>query len=309
MIISASRRTDIPAFYTEWFYNRIKDGFVYVRNPINKNQVSKVSLLPEHVDCFVFWTKNPKPFIERLSELSEYKFYFQFTLNSYCKDLEPNVPKKQDVIETFIELSQKIGKEKVIWRYDPILLSDKYTIDYHIKYFKSIAERVSPFTEKCVISFIDIYKKCERNLKNISVQEISANEIEYLSGELKKIADEYNLSLETCAENVELSSLGIGHNRCIDNDLIERILNKKIKSSKDKNQRNECGCIESIDIGAYNTCKHGCLYCYANFNHQMVSDNCDNHTSSSPLLFGEIGEEDNIVDRKVKSVIINTLFG
>lgn len=309
MILSVSRRTDIPAFYSEWFFNRLKDGFVYVRNPINKNHISKVSLLPEHVDCFVFWTKDPKPFIKRLSELSEYKYYFQFTLNSYSKDLEPNVPKKQDVIATFIELSQKIGREKVIWRYDPILLSDKYTIDYHIKYFRSIAERVSPFTEKCVISFIDLYKKCERNLKNTTVQEIPVNEIEFLSKELKKIADEYSLSLETCAENVELSTLGIGHNRCIDNVLIERILNKKIKSTKDKNQRNECGCIESIDIGAYNTCKHGCLYCYANFNPQMVSDNCDKHRSSSPLLFGEVGEKDSIVERKVKSIVINTLFG
>ncbi len=309
MIISASRRTDIPAFYSEWFYNRVKDGFVYVRNPINKNLISKVSLLPEHVDCFVFWTKNPKPFIERLSELSKYKYYFQFTLNSYSKDLEPNVPKKEDIIETFIKLSQKIGKEKVIWRYDPILLSDKYTIDYHIKYFRTVAEKISPYTEKCVISFIDLYKKSERNLKGTTVREITENEIKILSSELKKITNEFNLSLETCAENIELSTLGIGHNRCIDNVLIERILNKKIKASKDKNQRNECGCIESIDIGAYNTCKHGCLYCYANYNPQMVTDNCNKHSSISPLLFGEIGEKDKIVVRKVKSIIINTLFG
>ncbi len=309
MIISASRRTDIPAFYSDWFYNRIKEGFVYVRNPINKNHISKVSLLPEHVDCFVFWTKNPKPFIERLSELSAYKFYFQFTLNSYSTDLEPNVPKKQEIIETFIELSKRIGKEKIIWRYDPILLSDKYTIDYHLKYFKSIAEKVNPFTEKCVISFIDLYKKCERNLKGTTVQEIPEKEIRYLSQELKKITDNYNLSLETCAENIELATLGIGHNRCIDNVLIERILDKKIKASKDKNQRNECGCIESIDIGAYNTCKHGCLYCYANFNHQMVIDNCDSHSSISPLIFGKVGEKDEIIERKVKSIVVNTLFG
>ncbi len=309
MIISASRRTDIPAFYSEWFFNRIKEGFVYVRNPINKNHVSKVSLLPEHVDCFVFWTKNPKPFIDRLSDLSDFKFYFQFTINSYSTDLEPNVPKKQEIINNFIELSQKLGKEKVIWRYDPILLSEKYTIDYHLKYFNSIAEKVSPYTEKCVISFIDLYKKCERNLKGTTVQEIPEEKIKYLSKELKLITDQYNLSLETCAENIELATLGIGHNRCVDNVLIERILNKKIKASKDKNQRNECGCIESIDIGAYNTCKHGCLYCYANFNHQMVIDNCDRHSSISPLIFGEVGEKDKIVERKAKSIVTNTLFG
>jgi len=309
MILSVSRRTDIPAFYTDWFFNRLNDGFVYVRNPINKNHISKVSLLPEHVDCFVFWTKNPEPFIKRLSELSEYKFYFQFTLNSYSKDLEPGVARKREIIDTFINLSQKIGKEKVIWRYDPILLSEKYTIEYHIKYFNSLAERLHPYTEKCVISFIDLYKKCERNLKNTTVKEIPEEKINILSQKLKDITLKYNISLETCAENVELASLGIGHNRCVDNVLIERILKKQIKVSKDKNQRDECGCVESIDIGAYNTCKHGCLYCYANFNHQMVTDNWNKHSTSSPLLFGEVGENDKVVERKAKSIITKTLFG
>ncbi len=309
MIISASRRTDIPAFYSDWFYNRIKEGFVYVRNPINKNHISKVSLLPEHVDCFVFWTKNPKPFIDRLSELSDYKYYFQFTINSYSTDLEPNVPKKNEIINTFIELSKMIGKEKVIWRYDPILLSEKYTIEYHLKYFDSIAERLNPYTEKCVISFIDLYKKCKRNLSGTTVREIPETDMKYLSKGLKRITNKYNLSLETCAENIELTSLGINHNRCIDNVLIERILKRKIHASKDKNQRNECGCIESVDIGAYNTCKHECLYCYANFNHQVVIDNCSKHSSISPLISGEVEEKDRIMERKAKSIVINTLFG
>jgi len=309
MIISASRRTDIPAFYSEWFFNRLNEGYVYVRNPINKNHISKVSLLAEHVDCFVFWTKNPKPFQKRLSELSKYKYYFQFTLNSYGQDIELHVPRKQSVIDTFIELSDLIGKEKVIWRYDPILLSEKYTFEYHIKYFESIAKRLHNYTDKCVISFIDLYKKCERNLKDTTVRELSQEEIKLLSKELKTITNKYNLSLETCAEDVELASMGIGHNRCIDNMLIERILNKKINVTKDKNQRDECGCIESIDIGAYNTCKHGCLYCYANFNQQMVTDNLNKHLKNSPLLFGEVGEKDKVVERKMKSVITSTLFG
>ena len=308
MILSVSRRTDIPAFYTDWFINRIKEGFVYVRNPINKNQVSKIQLSPNVVDCIVFWTKNPKPLLKRITELSQYNYYFQFTLTSYGQDLEPNVPNKNELIKSFKELSKLIGKEKVIWRYDPIILTEKYTVEYHQKYFESIAEKLSSYTEKCVISFVDLYKKCERNLKGTSIKEMTEGEIHHLSGKLKQIALKYNLEIETCAEDVELSTLGIGHNRCIDNVLIERILKRKIKTTKDKNQREVCGCIESIDIGAYNTCKHGCLYCYANFNASMVKDNSLKHTPSSPLLYGQVGENDKITERKVKTIIENTLF-
>lgn len=309
MIISVSRRTDIPAFYSEWFINRLKDGFVYVRNPINKNQISKISLLPKNVDFFVFWSKNPKPFLYKLPELNKFNFYFQYTINSYDKDLEPHVPQKKEIIKTFIELSKKIGKEKVIWRYDPILISEKYTDEYHLKYFESIAKLVSPYTEKCVISFIDIYKKCERNLLGTDVREVTEEEILSISLRLKRISDKYNLKLETCAEDYELESIGVRHNRCIDNVLIERILGRRIKVSKDKNQRDSCGCVESVDIGEYNTCKHGCLYCYANFNCEMVKENNKSHSSNSPLLYGDLKEKDTIKERKNTSVIESTLFG
>lgn len=309
MILSVSRRTDIPAFYSDWFFNRINEGFVYVRNPINKNQISKIQLSPDTVDCIVFWTKNPKPLLKRINELSAYNFYFQFTLNSYGKDLEPNVPSKNELIRLFKELSLLIGKEKVIWRYDPIILTNKYSIEYHEKYFESIAQKLSTYTEKCVISFVDLYKKSEINLKNTDIKDITEKEILELSSKLKVIALRYNLEIETCAEDVELATLGIGHNKCIDNFLIERIIKKRIKTSKDKNQREVCGCVESIDIGAYNTCRHGCLYCYASFNSAMVADNFKNHSSQSPLLFGEIGVNDIVTERKVKSIIDNTLFG
>jgi DNA repair photolyase len=309
MIISVSRRTDIPAFYSDWFYNRIKAGFVYVRNPINKNLISKISLLPEDVDCFVFWTKNPNKFIERLSELEKYKYYFQFTINSYGKDIEPSVPKKKEIIDSFIKLSNVIGKEKVIWRYDPILLNANYNFEYHIKYFEVLAQELNMYTDKCVISFIDLYKKSERNLNGYDIKELTSDEILNISKSLKDIATKYNLNLETCAETIELESLNINHNRCIDNILIEKILNKRLKVTKDKNQRDICGCIESIDIGAYNTCRHGCLYCYANFNKEMVIDNFSKHSINSPLIFGDIEVKDVIKERKNKSIIVSTLFG
>lgn len=160
MILSASRRTDIPNYYSDWFLHRIEEGFVYVRNPMNPHQISKINLSPEVVDCIVFWTKNPKPMLDRLAELKAYSYYFQFTLTGYGTDIEAGVPhKKESIIPTFQSLSGKIGKEKVIWRYDPILFTDKYTPEYHLKAFEQIASALHGYTNKCVISFVDTYVK------------------------------------------------------------------------------------------------------------------------------------------------------
>ena len=162
MIISASRRTDIPSYYSEWFYNRIKEGFVYVRNPMNIHQIGKISLSPDVVDGIVFWTKNPAPMLDRLGELEKYTYYFQFTVNPYSTDVEPNVPSKNDtIIPTFQKLSSIIGKERIVWRYDPILLNEKYTVDYHIKYFSMLADKLAYYTEKCTVSFLDMYKNTQ----------------------------------------------------------------------------------------------------------------------------------------------------
>lgn len=265
MIISASRRTDIPAFYSDWFFERIKDGYVLVKNPMNSHQIRNVKLTPDVVDCIVFWTKNPEKMLEKLVELKDYNFYFQFTLTSYGEDIEVNVPhKEKHIIPTFKKLSEKIGKEKVIWRYDPILLNDKYTIQYHIENFEKLAAELSNFTEKCTISFLDFYKKTARNLKGLNVEPFDNCKMTELAKGLSQIAKSYNLKIDTCAEEINLEEFGIAHARCIDAELIEKISNRKLKTKKDKNQRKECGCAESVDIGAYNTCFHGCKYCYAN---------------------------------------------
>jgi hypothetical protein len=308
MILSVSRRTDIPAFYSEWFFNRIKEGFLYVRNPINKNLVSKVIIKPELIDCIVFWSKNPKPLLNKLHLLDSYKYYFQFTVNPYNDTLEKRVPKKNEVIDTFIELSEKIGNEKVIWRYDPIFYTNEIDESYHVKYFEEIAKRLYNHTDKCVVSFLDLYKKCERNLKTTSVTILEEQQIEQLMNKLKIIAEKYNLSIETCAEDIDLQRLGIKHGRCIDNELIERIIDCPMKTRKDKNQREICGCIESIDVGVYNTCLHNCLYCYANFNSKMVDENVEIHSPSSPLLVGQLKSTDELKERKIESLKINTLF-
>lgn len=312
MIISASRRTDIPSYYSEWFFNRIKEGFVYVRNPMNYHQISKISLSTEVVDGIVFWTKNPAPMIERLGELDEYTYYFQFTLNSYGTDIETNVPSKNDiVIPAFQKLSSQIGKERVVWRYDPILFNEKYTMDYHIKYFQLLADKLSDYTEKCTVSFLDFYKNTQRNIAPLGIIPPSPGQVEEIMGIFSTIAKEHGIYVDTCAEEVDLEKFGIGHARCIDKERFERIGNYQLDVEKDKNQRSICGCMASIDIGTYNTCKNGCLYCYANYSQKIVSSNSRQHNPVSPLLFGSVSEDDVIKPRLVRSCIEcqTSLFG
>lgn len=312
MILSVSRRTDIPNYYSDWFYNRIHEGFLYVRNPMNAHQISKIDLSPEVVDCIVFWTKNPTVMLERLDELKEYQYYFQFTLTGYGKDVEPGLPDKREVlIPTFQKLSKKVGAQKVIWRYDPIFFSTRYTVDYHLKAFEEIAQSMSGYTRKVVISFVDLYAKTQRNTAGLQIKNISDEDMIELAKRLVDISGRYGMEVESCAESIDLSSVGVKHGSCIDKNLIEEIIGCKLIVGKDKNQRAECGCYESVEIGTYNTCRNGCKYCYANFNDAMVSDSMKAYDSKSPLLCGNIGPDDEITERKVKSLkdIQLSLFG
>jgi DNA repair photolyase len=308
MILSVSRRTDIPAFYSDWFYNRVKEGFVYVRNPMNVHQISKVLINPTIVDCIVFWTKNPNAMLSRLEEIEGFNYYFQFTVNPYDQTIEKHVPLKKPVIDVFKKLSDKIGKNRVIWRYDPILLSEEISVDYHIKYFESIAKRLTSYTNRCMISYIDNYKKTKRNLQETTVRELTSSEIFAVSKIIAEIAKSYNMEVQTCAEKYDLENVGIKHGRCIDDMFIKDIIGCPLRVKKDKNQREECECIESIDIGEYNTCSHNCLYCYANFNHREVQKKKENHDPLSPLLIGNVTDRDTIKDRICSSLRIQGLF-
>ncbi|MEY8762401.1 MULTISPECIES: DUF1848 domain-containing protein [Clostridium] len=301
MILSVSRRTDIPAFYSKWFFNRIKEGFVLVRNPFNTKQVGKINLNPEIVDCIAFWTKDPGKMLDRLDEIREYNYYFQFTLNPYDRTLEKNVPGKEYLIDTFIKLSLKIGRDRVIWRYDPIVLTDRFTKEYHCKCFEYLAEKLGPYTDKCVISFLDLYRKTERNLRSINVLPIGKNDMFQLAEKFSKIAFRYDLTVETCSEDIDLSRFNISHGRCIDDKLISHIVGQKLSVEKDPNQRKACGCVKSIDIGAYNSCGHNCLYCYANSSGDIVERSLSMHDENSPLLVGRLCGDEKIIDRDVKS--------
>lgn len=303
MILSVSRRTDIPSYYSEWFFNRIREGFLYVRNPMNPRQVSRIELSPEVVDCIVFWTKNPEPMLEYLDELVAYQYYFQFTLTGYGKDIECNLPhKREKMIPIFQSLSEKIGAERVIWRYDPILFNGRYSVEYHIRAFEQIAAALKGYTKKCVISFVDEYAKNRRNMQALNLYEFSEKELGEFVKRLYEIAKQNDMQIASCAENMDLSQCGIEHNSCIDKALIEELIGGKLKVSKDKGQRPECGCVESVEVGTYNTCLNGCKYCYANHSPERVAENCKKYDVNSPLLCGSLTEEDIVTSRKVKSL-------
>lgn len=302
MIISASRRTDIPSYYSDWVFNRLKAGYVCVRNPMNYHQVSRISLSPDVVDGIVFWTKNPVPILDKLHLLDAYPYYFQFTLNAYGKDMEAGIPSKNGVIvPAFQKLSRMIGPERIIWRYDPITLTPAYTIQYHVHYFEELAKRLSGYTNKCVISFVDMYRHLGTIFRDFQFLPLGTTEMYELAGRFSDIARKYGLTLETCAEAVDLSQFGIRHGHCIDGELFEKIIGQPLSLTKDKNQREECGCMASIDIGMYDSCANGCKYCYANHSLSAVYRNIQAHAPNSPLLYGTIGPEDIVKDRAMES--------
>lgn len=311
LLISASRSTDIPAFYSKWFFNRFKEGYISWKNPFNQSE-QYVSF--EKTRFIIFWTKNPKPILASLTELDTrgIGYYFQFTLNDYeYEGLEPNLPSLDERIGTFIELSNRIGKNRVIWRFDPLILSDQLNIETLLDKIKQIGDRINGYTEKLVFSFVDIdaYKKVTNNLKKTKsiFHEFSSEQMLSFARELSIINKRWNFTIATCAEIVDLDKFGINHNKCVDDELIARISKTDVKllkwlgrendnelnlfgfepsakGLKDKGQRKECGCIISKDIGMYNTCSHLCVYCYANSSCEHVLRNIKNHNANSQSI-------------------------
>lgn len=305
MIISASRRTDIPAFYSEWFFNRIKEKYVLVPNPYNPQMISRIDLSPTVIDCIVFWTKNPDPLIDRLDGLKDYKYYFQFTLNPYGEDIENHIPAVQKRIEIFKRLSDKIGKEKVIWRYDPLLTNKKYDISFHKEAFAEIAYTLKDHTNRCMLGFIDHYQHIRNEVGKLDIHPLKKEEIEEMAVFFKQTTDQFStIEFDTCTNKVDLTHLGIPGGMCVDKKLIENICGYPISARKDKNQRSVCNCIESIDIGTYESCLNGCVYCYAiKGNYNTAEFNSRKHDKNSPMLIGDVREGDIVKDREMKSLI------
>lgn len=304
MILSVSRRTDIPAFYSEWFFRRLQERNVLIRNPMNPRLVSSVSLDPQVIDGIVFWTKNPSKMLKSLHLLEDYAYYFQVTINSYGRAVEPGLPPQEEILASFKRLSTRIGNTRMIWRYDPILITQEFDEEFHAREFSKLARTLAGYTKRCVLSFLDLYRKTERNMKPLGPTFMSEEIMLRLAGILAPIAQECGLLLETCSEEIDLlNPFGIRHGKCIDPDLISDITGHKLNISKDPNQRPECGCVASIDLGAYNTCSYGCLYCYANFNPRAVAGQVPLHDPISPLLIGELTPRDRVVERKVRSLV------
>lgn len=289
----------MPAFYSKWFANRLKEGYVLVRNPYNPLQVTKYRITPDLVDVISFCTKNPAPFFPYMDLIKDYGQYWFVTITPYGKEIEPNVPEKEIIMREFIRLSETAGIHSVGWRYDPIFLSDTYTIDRHVEVFEKMAKILAGHTEVCVISFIDLYQKVIRNFPE--VKPVKKEDRLIIGKEFARIGREYGITIKACAEGMELEPYGVDCSGCMTVSVFEKAIGCSLEVPKRKGARAECSCLLGCDIGAYNTCGHLCRYCYANYDADTVIKNMSSHNPDSPLLLGNITKEDVIHEAKQES--------
>ncbi|MBQ7564275.1 MAG: DUF1848 domain-containing protein [Lachnospiraceae bacterium] len=302
MIINTGQRTDIPGFYSEWFMNRLKEGYVLVRNPFNENQVNRYILDPSVVDVIGFCTKNPAPMLPYMDRLVDFGQFWYVTITPYGRDIEQNVPGKAEVIRAFQSLSEIVGIDAIGWRYDPILLYGRYTEEFHLQAFRRFAGELSGYTKLCVISFIDFYTKVQKNFPELTM--VSGEAMEYLGREIIKIAGEYGMEVRPCGEGGFLKKYGANCEGCMTKAVYERAIHQRLNlPASVKSPRKECVCYLSCDIGAYNTCMHLCRYCYANLDPALVKENYKQHDPKSPFLIGREKEGDVIHDAAQSSFI------
>ncbi|MBR1423048.1 MAG: DUF1848 domain-containing protein [Ruminococcus sp.] len=302
MIINTGMRTDIPAFYSEWFMNRIREGFVLVRNPYRPDWITRYELTPDVVDCIAFCTKNPEPMLRHLDELKAFKQFWFVTITPYGREIEANVPPKEKVMKSFISISDALSADCVGWRYDPILLDENYTVEYHISVFESMCKTLKGYTNVCVISFIDIYEKVKRNYPEMRA--LSKQDRIAIGSAFAEIGKKYGITIKACAEGKELEQFGVDCSGCMTKETFENAIGSKLIIPKERSQREACACVLGNDIGTYDTCGHLCRYCYANSNRSSVINNMKMHDPSSPLLIGRpregeaihIAEQDSWID-------------
>ena len=301
MIINTGQRTDIPAFYSDWFVNRLKAGFVLVRNPYNPRSVTRYRLSPEVVDLIGFCTKNPAPMLPHLDLLRPYGQYWYVTITPYGKEIEPGVPDKREVLDSFRRLSDTVGPDRMGWRYDPVFISGEYLAERHIRAFEYMAQTLSGYTRTAVISFVDLYEKTKRNFPE--VRPVTAEQRLQLGKAFVEIAGQYGMTVRPCGEGDELARFGADCSGCMTVAMYEQALGRRLKVPKTAPARKECACYLGGDIGAYNTCGHLCRYCYANYDAATVRKNLAAHDPESPLLIGHLEPGDQVHEAKQESWI------
>lgn len=295
MILNVSGRTDIVAFYSKWFMNRYKEGFVDVKNPFNPKLISRIYF--EDVDLILFCTKNPIPILNKIKQISK-PILFHVTITPYNKDVEPYVPSKKQIIEAVKEISNIIGKENISIRYDPIFISDKYNIDYHIKAFNKLCSLLDGYIDTIIVSFLDEYKNTRKNKNILKYRELTENDYKAIGENFSKIASMHGIEVQTCFENRNLVEYGFVKGECLSHSLAYKLTGKTYKNWKARKEQ-KCNCVQMVDIGSYNSCMHFCKYCYANYDENQIKKNFKMHNSSSSLLIGEI-EKDDIIKKRTK---------
>lgn len=294
MVLNVSGRTDIVAFYSDWFIERYKEGYIDVRNPFYPKLISRIYF--KNVDLILFCTKNPIPILDKLKYIDK-PILFHVTLTPYKKDIEPNVLPKGIIIEAIKKLSKVIGIDNLTIRYDPIFISEKYNLDYHIKAFDKLCSLLNGYVNKIIVSFIDDYKNVRKNEKILNFREFTEKDYEIIGKNFSRIAKENSMTVQTCFENRNLVEYGFIKGECLSHELAYKLTGKKYKTWKARKGAN-CNCVEMVDIGVYNSCKHFCKYCYANYDEKQVNNNFDSHFKDSSLLVGRIEKDDLIKERK-----------
>lgn len=301
MILNTGGRTDTVQYYTEWLLNRFSEGYALSRNPLFTNKVVRYELDPDKVDCVVFCSKNYEPILARLHEITErFNTYYYYTITAYGKDIEPGVPSIEESMETLIKLSKLVGKQRIAWRYDPVLLTKDYTVKRHLETFERIAKVLAPYIDRCIFSFVEMYKKLKTNMPELIA--LTEQDINELAQGFGAIAKKYGIFIQTCGTNRKFTDYGIHTSGCITLNILGKANNIDFKTLKHRGTRQGCHCIESRDIGAYDTCMNGCKYCYANKSAQKALDNYQYHDKTSPLLLGVSRPSDIVIQGVQKSL-------
>ena len=263
MIINTGARTDTVQYFTPWLLKRFEEGYVLSRNPLFPNKVTRYELTPETVDCVEFCSKNYRPILNDLHKITErFHTHFQYTITAYGKDIEPGVPSIDESIRTLLELEKLVGAKRICWRYDPVLLTERYTIDVHLKTFEFMASQLAGHVDRCIFSFVEMYKKLSVNMPELIP--LTPSDKDTLAKGLGEIAGKYDIHIQTCGTNGDYRHYGIHPSGCMTLQILGDANGIVFRKRKHRGTREGCHCIESRDVGAYDTCLNGCKYCYAN---------------------------------------------